>query len=192
MRFSDDPELEALVGKVCLVFARVEQEGGHVVMAADGNWDLAMSTDYLDYSSNSRLLLDWLKEVGRAYPEVNDDLSKLGTDLRALKRQRDEWAHSAAVIDSWLMMKEKGLKSMSDREVDFGKLLNGKQAGHVDAPTPADVDAFVKRASDVGDAASSIARRLAELADACVRPLRNPRERKSRGWWARLKRTFAG
>jgi hypothetical protein len=103
VKFSDDPNVEALVGKVCLVFARVEHEGGHVVMAADGNWDLAMSADYLDYSSSSGLLLDWLKEVGRAYPEVKSDLSRLRSGLRELKKQRDEWAHSAAVIDLWLM-----------------------------------------------------------------------------------------
>jgi hypothetical protein len=34
VKFSVDPELEALIGKVCLVFARVEPEGGHVVMRA--------------------------------------------------------------------------------------------------------------------------------------------------------------
>jgi len=175
VKFSDDPKLEALIGKVCLVFARVEQEVGHVVMAADGNWDLAMTTDYLDYSSNSRLLLDWLTEVGRAYPEVNDDLRRLRTDLGRLKDQRDEWAHSAAVIDLWMMMKEKGLTSMTDRDVEHGKLLNGRQAGHINAPTNAEVDAFVERASDVGDAATGIARRLAELASEGVRSVKDPR-----------------
>lgn len=175
MKFSDDPKLEVLIGKVCLVFARVEQEGGHVVMAADGDWDLVMSANYLDYSSNSGLLLDWLKEVGRAYPEVKEDLTMLRTDLRELKNQRDEWAHSAAVIDLWLMMKEKGLNSMTDRDIEHGKLLNGRQAGHISAPTEGDVQAFVMRASDVGDAATSLARRLAELADDGVRPVKDPR-----------------
>jgi len=143
--------------------------------SANGNWGLAMTTDYLDYSSSSGLLLDWLKEVGRAYPEVNDDLRRLRTDLRKLKGQRGGWAHSAAVIDLWLMMKEKGLTSMTDREVEHGKLLNGRQAGHINAPTNAEVDAFVERASDVSDAATDIARRLDELADEGVRSVKDPR-----------------
>ncbi|TWP33192.1 hypothetical protein [Leekyejoonella antrihumi] len=65
MEFGSNPKLEAQIGRVCLVFARVEQEAGHVVQAADGNWDLAGSGDYLAYSSASAPLLGWLKDVGK-------------------------------------------------------------------------------------------------------------------------------
>lgn len=190
MKFSDDARLEALVGKVCLVFARVEQESGHVVMAAEGNWDMAMSTDYLDYSSNSGLLLDWLKEVGRAYPEVNEDIGLLRTGLKELKKQRDAWAHSAAVIDLWLMMKEKGLTTMSDGDVEHGRLLNGRSGGHIDAPNEVAVDRFIQRASDIGDTATDISRRVAELVDYGVRPLRDPKAPKRQSLCMRLKRRF--
>jgi hypothetical protein len=175
VQFSDDPTLEALIGKVCLVFARVEQEAGHAVMAAHGNWGVAMSTDYLDYSANSGRLLDWLKSIAKAYPEARSDASALVCDLRALKNQRDQWAHSAAVIDLWLMMREKGLTSMTDRDVDRGRLLNGKQAGHINAPTQTDVEAYIAWASDVGDAAMALARKLDGLAESGIRPVDVPR-----------------
>jgi len=169
--------LEALIGKVCLVFAHVEQAAGYAVMAAHGNWGVAMSAEYLHYSANSGRLLDWPKSMAKAYPEVSSDVQDLTSDLRDLKNQRDEWAHSSAVIDPWLMMKEKVLTSISDRDIEHGKLLSGKRAGHINAPTNAEVDAFVERASDVGDAAMDLARRLAELADRGVRLVGDPRKR---------------
>lgn len=175
MQFSDDPKLEALIGKVCLVFARVEQEAGHAVMAAHGNWGVAMSTDYLDYSANSGRLLDWLKSVAKAYPEASSDVEAVVSDLRGLKNQRDQWAHSAAVIDLWLMMREKGLTSMTDRDVGRGRLLNGKQASHINAPTQTDLEAYIARASDVGDAAMALARKLDGLAESGTRPVGVPR-----------------
>lgn len=175
MQFSDDPKLEALIGKVCLVFARVEQEAGHVVMAADGNWGVAMSADYLEYSANSGRLIEWLKAIAKAYPEVSSEVQALVSDLRDLKNQRDQWAHSAAVIDLWLMMSEKGLTSMTDRDVERGKLLNGKLAGHINAPTSTDVEAFIARASTVGDAAAAIAQTAAALAQDGIRSVGVPR-----------------
>lgn len=175
MEFARDAELEALIGRVCLVFARVEQAAGHVVASADGEWDAAMNDHYLALSSDSGLLLDWLKAVGNAYPEVKEDLSGLRSDLRALKARRDEWAHSADVVDLYLLMKEQGLTTMSARELRPGQLLNGKARGHIDAPTEADLGEFISRASDVGDAASSLALELAKIADHGVRPVKAPR-----------------
>jgi hypothetical protein len=178
VNFSNDPELEALVGRVCLTFARVEQEVGHVVMAAHGDWDVAMSTDYLDFSSSSGLLFKWLKNIGKAYPEVKDDTKSLAENLAALKAQRDEWAHSAQIVDLWLMMAEQGRSSMSDRDVEWGKLLNAKKRGHTDAPSKANVDDFTARASDAGDAASVLATTLAVLIDDVgVREVRDPRKK---------------
>ena len=63
---------------------------------------------------------------------------------------------------------------MIDSDIEHGKLLNGKQGGHIDAPTEADVDAFVQGASDVGDAATDIGRMIAELAQSGVRPMGKP------------------
>jgi hypothetical protein len=77
---------------------------------------------------------------------------------------------------------------VTNSDVDNSKLLHGKHGGHVDAPTETDVDALVKRASDVGDTATDIARRLAELADQGVRPVRDPKAPKRQPWWARFKR----
>lgn len=175
MQFSDDPKLGALVDKVCLVFARVEQEAGHAVMAAHGTWGIAMSTDYMDYSANSGRLLDWLKSVAKSYPEASSDVPTLVADLRGLKNQRDQWAPSAAVIDLWLMMKERGLTSMTDRDVEHGKLLSGKQAGHINAPTQTDVEAYTARASDVGDAATALAHKVAALAQDGIRLVEVPK-----------------
>ncbi|MFT4215627.1 MAG: hypothetical protein QM619_00345 [Micropruina sp.] len=135
-----------------------------------------MSTDYLDYSANSGRLLGWLKSIAKAYPEVSSEVQALVSDLRGLKNQRDQWAHSAAVIDLWLMMmSERGLTSMTDRDVERGKLLNGRRPGHINAPTRFDVDAFVQRASEVGDVASGVAQKLAELADTGARPVEEPK-----------------
>lgn len=83
MQFGSSPELEARIGRVCVVLACIEQEAGHVVQAADGNWDVAGSTAYLAYSSASGALLDWLKDVGKAYPEVRADVTKICGGLRA-------------------------------------------------------------------------------------------------------------
>lgn len=102
--------------------------------SAHGNWDVAMSTDYLDFSSRSGALLDWLKDVGKAHPEVEGDANKLWVELAALKKRRDEWAHSAAIVDLFLVMKEQRRSSMTDRHVEHGRLLNGKRPGHIDAP----------------------------------------------------------
>lgn len=175
MEFASNPTLEALIGRVCLVFARVEQAAGHVVASAHGEWALAASAHYLNLSSNSGLLLDWLKAVGVAYPEAKDDLSALRKDLRALKAQRDQWAHSADVVDLFLTMRERGLTAMSARDVKTGKLLNGRAEGHVAAPTAGDADNFVARASDAGDAASDLAIKLAKLADSGVRQIDAPK-----------------
>lgn len=175
MEFGSNPRLEARIGRVCLVFARVEQEAGRVVQAADGNWDLAGSGDYLDYSSASGALLDWLKDVGKAYPEVQDNVLELCQELRDLRSSRNEWAHSAAVVDAFLLMKEQGATSMSFPAPGMlGKLLNSKKAAHSDLPTDSDVDAFCARASDVGDVAQAIALRIAQLvADTGIRTVRN-------------------
>ena len=35
MNFGSDPDLEAMIGRVCLVFARVEQEAGHLLASAN-------------------------------------------------------------------------------------------------------------------------------------------------------------
>lgn len=176
MEFGSNPKLEAQIGRACLIFARVEQEAGHVVQAADGNWDLAGSRDYLGYSSASGPLLDWLKDVGKAYPEVQGDVTKLCQELRTLKRNRDEWAHSAAVVDAFLLMNEQGTTSMNFPAQDrLGKLLNSKQAGHSDLPTDSDVDVFSATASDVGEAAQALAVRIARLVDdSGVRTVREP------------------
>ena|GEM_PF-4151576 len=176
MKFSSDPELEALIGRVCLVYARVEQEVGHVVSAAHGTWGEAMATDYLEYSSQSPLLLDWLKAVGRTYPEVSTDAEQLRVGLLGLKAQRDRWAHSSDLTDLFLLMKERGLSSMSDSDVEPGRLLNGKTSGHIDPPSKANVDNFVARASEVGDAATALASRVAALADDGIRSVPNPRK----------------
>lgn len=166
MEFGSNPKLEAQIGRVCLVFARVEQEAGHVVQAADGKWDLAGSRDYLDYSSASGPLFDRLQDVGKAYPEVQGHVTKLCQELRTLKKNRDEWAHSAAVIDAFLLMDEQGMASMDFPAPDMlGKLLNSKKAGHSDLPTDSDVDAFSATASGVGDAAQALAVRIARLVD---------------------------
>jgi hypothetical protein len=177
MQFGSSPKLEARIGRVCLVFARVEQEAGHVVQAAHGNWDVAGSRDYLDYSSASGALLDWLKDVGKAYPEVQVDVAKLCQGLRALKSDRDEWAHSAAVVDPFLLMKETGVTSLTFPGADIlGKLLNSKKARHSDLPAESDVDTFCARASDVGDAAQAIAIAIAQLvAEQGMRTVRNPK-----------------
>lgn len=176
MEFGSDPKLEAQIGRVCLIFARVEQEAGHVVQAADGNWGLAGCRDYLAYSGTSGKLLDWLKDVGKAYPEVQGNVAKLCQDLRTLKRDRDEWAHSAAVIDAFLLMKEQGTKSMNfPTQSTLAKLLNSKKAGHTDPPTAADVEAFSARASDVGDFAQALAVKIARLIeDSGLRRVREP------------------
>lgn len=176
MEFGSNLKLEAQIGRVCLVFARVEQEAGHVVQAAHGNWGLAGSRDYLEYSSASGPLLGWLRDVGKAYPEVQGDVTKLCQELRALKRSRDQWAHSAAVVDTFLLMKERGTKSMDFPAPDMlGKLLNSKKAGHSDLPTDSDVDAFYATASDVGEAAQLLAVRIARLVDdSGVRTVREP------------------
>jgi hypothetical protein len=179
MESSRDRELEALIGRVCLIFARVEHEAGHVVASANGGWG-QMSTEYLSMSSNSRLLLDWLKNVGEAYPEVKDDVDRLSTNLRALKALRDEWAHSAAVVDLFLMMREQDLSSTTSGYIDLGKLLNAKKAGHVKAPTAADVEEFTARASELGDDASALGIELAKLADHGVRSVKTPRKARSR------------
>jgi hypothetical protein len=164
MQFGSSLELEARIGRVCLVFARVEQEAGHVVQAADGNWDLAGSTAYLEYSSVSGALLDWLKDVSKAYPEVRADVAKLRDGLRALKRDRDEWAHSAAIVDPFLLMRESQVTSLRFAAGGSnGKLLNSKKAKHSDPPTDSDVDAFCARAAEVGDAAQAVALALARL-----------------------------
>ncbi|GAA4755607.1 hypothetical protein GCM10023350_46400 [Nocardioides endophyticus] len=181
MQFSEDPELEGLIGRVCHVYARVELEAGHVVMAAHGNWGVAMSTDYLTFSSNSGVLTDWLKNVGRAYTEVKSDARDLCVGLRSLKARRDVWAHSAAIMDLWLVMREQGWSSMSDSDHPSGKLLNAKTPGHVDAPSKADVDAFSAEASDVGDVATSLAASLARLADPEPRTVRDPTARRPSG-----------
>lgn len=176
MQFGSSPELEARIGRVCLVFARVEQEAGHVVQAADGNWDLAGSTAYLKHSSVSGALLDRLKDVGKAYPEVQADVTKLCDGLRALKRDRDEWAHSAAIVDLFLLMHERGVTSQSFPAAgSLGKLLNSKKAKHSDPPTDSDVDAFCARASEVGDAAQALDLAVAQLvAGQGVRTMRKP------------------
>jgi len=176
MKFGSNLKLEAQIGRVCLVFARVEQEAGHVVQAADGNWGLAGSRDYLDYSAASGPLLDWLKDVGKAYPEVQGDVTRLSQELRALKRNRDQWAHSAAVIDAFLLMNEQGTTSMSFPAPDMlGKLLNSKMAGHSDLPTDSDMAAYYATASDVGEAAQALAVTIARLVDdSGVRTVRKP------------------
>lgn len=176
MQFGSSPELAARIGRVCLVFARVEQEAGHVVQAADGDWDLAGSTAYLQYSSVSGALLDWLKDVGKAYPEVQVDVTKLRDGLRALKRDRDEWAHSAAIVDLFLLMHERQATSLgSPAAGSLGGLLNSKKAKHSDPPTESDVDRFCARASEVGDAAQALALAVAQLvAEKGVRTLRKP------------------
>lgn len=180
MEFPSNPGLEALIGRVCLVFARVEQEAGHVVTSAHGDWGAAMSTDYLSFSSSSGLLLDWLKAVGVAYPEVEDEAKDLGASLRELKTRRDEWAHSAAIVDLFLMMREQDRSSMSPSDLESKKLLNGRKMGHIDAPSKADVNEFSARASDVGDAASALGARLAQLSDRRIRPVRAPRKSRPR------------
>lgn len=178
MQFNSSPELEARIGRVCLVFACVEQEAGHVVQAADGNWDLAGSKAYLEYSSVSRALLGWLKDVGKAYPEVRADVTKICEGLRALKRDRDEWAHSAAVVDLGLLMCETGVTSLTfpaDDSLVKPKLLNSKKKEHSDPPTDSDVDAFCARASEVGDAARALAMAVARLVEEKgVRTVREP------------------
>lgn len=176
MKFSNDPELEALVGRVCLIFARVEQEVGHVVMAARGDWGAVMSADYLNFSSNSGLLFKWLRNIGETYTEVAADTKLLAENLGGLKALRDEWAHSSHIVDLWLMMSEQGRTSMTNRSIERGKLLNAKKAGHTDAPSRAMVDDFTARASDVGDAATALATALAMLIDdGGVREVPDPR-----------------
>lgn len=166
MQFGSNPDLEARIGRVCLVFARVEQEAGHVVQAADGNWELAGSTAYLEYSSMSGALLDRLKDVGKAYPEVHADATNLCEGLRALKRDRDEWAHSAAVVDLFLLMRETGMTSLSAPPTGgLGALLNSRKAKHSDPPTDLEVEAFCSKASEVGDAARALSLSLAQLVD---------------------------
>lgn len=166
MEFGSNPKLEAQIGRVCLVFARVEQAAGHVVQAADRNWDLAGSRDYLDYSSASGPLFDRLKGVGVTYPEVQGDVANLCQMLRTLKESRDEWAHSAAVIDAFLLMNEQGVTSMDFPAPDLsGKLLNSKKARHSDFPTDSDMDSFLATASGVGDVAQALAVRIARLVD---------------------------
>jgi hypothetical protein len=164
--------LEARIGQVCLIFARVEQEAGHVVQAADGDWDLAGSTAYLEYSSVSGALLDSLKEVAKDYPETSDAVASVCDGLRALKRVRDELAHSAAIVDLFLWMRERGLTSLdSPGEGSVPMLLNAKRGGHAETPTDSDVDAFRARASDVGDAAQALGLAVAQAVDAKgVRP----------------------
>ena len=174
MKFPSDPDLEGLVGRVCLIFARVEQEAGHAVAAAHGHWGEAVSTDYLDYSASSGRLLDWLKVVAKAYPEVNDKAKTLTDSLRALKKERDAWAHSAAIIDMFLMMKEQGKTKFTDSDIERGKLLNAKSQGHINAPTQADVDGFERRASEVGDLASALGNELAQIYDSQPREVRVP------------------
>ncbi len=175
MQFANNPTLEALVGRVCLVFAQVEQEAGHLVASTQGDWSEVMSTGYLEFSADSGLLLDWLKNVGSAYPEIKDGVTALRTNLRELKTKRDTWAHSAAIIDLFLLMKERGVTSMSDNEVGPGQLLNSRQPGHIPPPNQADVDRFCVRASEVGDAASALAVRVAMLAQETIRPVALPR-----------------
>lgn len=175
MQFANNPPLEALVGRVCLVFAQVEHEAGRVVASSQGDWSEGMSTGYLEFSADSGLLLDWLKNVGFAYPEVKDGVVALRTDLRELKTKRDTWAHSAAIIDLFLLMKERGVTSMSDNEVGPGQLLSSRKAGHIPPPNQADVDRFCVRASEVGDAASALAVRVAMLSQETVRPVSLPR-----------------
>lgn len=166
MQFGSSPELEARIGRVCLVFARVEQEAGYVVQAADGNWGLAGSTAYLEYSSVSGALLDRLKDIGKAYPEVQGEVTELRDGLRALKHDRDEWAHSAAIVDPFLMMRERQVASMRlPAAGTLEQLLNSKTAKHLDPPTGSDVDAFCARASEVGDAAQALARVVAQLVE---------------------------
>lgn len=152
-------------------------------MAAHGDWGVAMSTDYLEFSSNSGLLFKWLKAVGQAYPEVKDDTKVLAENLGALKARRDEWAHSAQIVDLWLMLAEQGRSSMSDGDVGRGRLLNAKKAGHSDAPSRTEVEEFTVRASDVGDAASALATALAVLVDdtgvRAVRDLRKSTRRRA-------------
>ena len=125
----------------------------------------------------SGALLDWLKEVGKAYPEVQADVTKLGDVLRALKCDRDEWAHSAAIVDPFLLMHERQATSLRFPAAgSLGKLLNSKKAKHSDPPTDSDIDAFCARASDFGDAAQALALAVAQLvAEKGVRTVRKPR-----------------
>jgi hypothetical protein len=80
----------------------------------------------LDYSSYSGLLLGWLKGVRRAYSEVRTTSAGCSLILRALKKPRDEWAHSAAVIDAWLTMKEQGVTTVPVRDPEHGQLRKGR------------------------------------------------------------------
>ena len=122
----------------------------------------------------SGALLDWLKDVGKTYPEVQADVTKLCDGLRALKRDRDEWAHSAAIVDLFLLMHERGETSLSFPAAgSLGKLLNSKKARHSDPPTDSDVDDFCARASEVGDAAQALVFAVAQLvAEEGVRTVR--------------------
>lgn len=177
MQFASSPELEARIGRVCLVFARIEQEVGHVIQAAEGKWDTAGSTDYLEHSAVSGALLGLLDDVGKAYPEAQDDVAKLGDGLRTLKRKRDEWAHSAAIVDLFLMMRERQMTSFRGPAAgNAEKLLNSRQARHSDPPSGSDVDAFCAKASEVGDAAQAVALSIAQLvAEEGPRTVRKPR-----------------
>lgn len=164
MQFGSDRDLEARIGRVCIVYSRVEHEVGHVVQAAVGNWDLAATSDYLDASSAWGELRDWLKDVGKAHPELQPDVVRLRDGLRDLKSYRDKLAHSAAIVDGFLLMREQGKTSMSFPDPAIrGKLLNARTGKHFDPPTDADVDAFCARASDVGDAAQALALAIARL-----------------------------
>lgn len=174
MQFASNQALEALVGRVCLVFAQVEHAAGHVVASAHGDWSDATGTGYLEYSGQSGKLVRWLKNVEQAYPEAGQGITALCRDLQSLKAKRDAWAHSAPITDLFLLMKERAVESTSDHEGGPERLLNSRRLSHITPPSVADVDAFCIQASDAGDQASRLAVKIARLAELEVRDVPPP------------------